>query len=49
MKNSEKNYKAPAVERAFEILDLIKLSGYGRTASELSTALNLPYSTTFCL
>src|SRR5258708_3796351 len=49
MKKSAKVYRVPALERAFDILDLVRSSGYGRTATELSTLLGLPYSTTFYL
>lgn len=45
----EKLYRVPALERAFDILDLVRSSGFGRTASELSSLLGLPYSTTFYL
>jgi hypothetical protein len=45
----EKVYRVPALERALDILDLIRSSGLGRTASELSSLLRLPYSTTFYL
>jgi DNA-binding IclR family transcriptional regulator len=49
MKKGGKVYGVPALERAFDILDLIRSSGYGRTATELSKLLELPYSTTFYL
>jgi DNA-binding IclR family transcriptional regulator len=49
MKKLGKVYAVPALERAFDILDLIRSSGYGRTATELSQLLELPYSTTFYL
>jgi IclR family KDG regulon transcriptional repressor len=45
----QKVYNVPALERAFDILDLIRSSAYGRSATELSQLLNLPYSTTFYL
>jgi IclR family transcriptional regulator, KDG regulon repressor len=40
-------YRVPALEKAFDILDLIKSCAYGRSATELSHLLDLPYSTTF--
>src|SRR2546423_260492 len=49
MNKREKVYNVPALERAFDILDLIRSSAYGRTATELSQLLAVPYSTTFYL
>ena len=49
MNKPSKDYTTPALDRTFQILDVIKLSGYGRTVSDLSRTLNLPYSTTFYL
>jgi len=49
MEKRKKVYAVPALERAFEILDLVRSSGYGRTATDLSKLLELPYSTTFYL
>jgi DNA-binding IclR family transcriptional regulator len=49
MKKPQKIYNVPALERSFDILDLIRSSAYGRTATELSNLMNLPYSTTFYL
>jgi len=44
-----KSYRVPALKRAFDILDLIRSSAYGRTVAELCKLLELPYSTTFYL
>lgn len=49
MKKSTKVYNVNALGRAFEMFDLIRASGYGRTATELSKLMGLPYSTTFYL
>ena len=49
MKKTPKVYNVPALERSFDMLDLIRASGYGRTATELSKLMGLPYSTTFYL
>jgi IclR family transcriptional regulator, KDG regulon repressor len=49
VKNVRKCYRVPAVEHALDILDLIRGSAYGRTTTELSKVLRIPYSTTFSL
>jgi DNA-binding IclR family transcriptional regulator len=49
MEKKRKSYGVPALEKAFDLLDVIRGSGYGRTAAELCKLLHIPYSTTFYL
>ncbi len=49
MAKKGKSYRVPALKKSFDILDVIRSSAYGRTASELCKLLELPYSTTFYL
>jgi len=49
MAKREKAYRVPALKKGFEILDVIRSSACGMTASELCKLLELPYSTTFYL
>jgi DNA-binding IclR family transcriptional regulator len=43
------NYKVPALERAFHIIDMLERSSLGLTKSEISRRLDLPYSSIFNL
>lgn len=43
------NYKVPALERAFQIIDMLERSSLGLTKSEISKRLDLPYSSIFNL
>ena len=43
------NYKVPALERAFHIIDMLERSSLGLTKSEISKRLDLPYSSIFNL
>jgi DNA-binding IclR family transcriptional regulator len=44
-----KNYKVPALERAFRIVDMLAMSSMGLTKMEIATQLGIPYSTAFNL
>lgn len=43
------NYTVPALERAFQIIDMLERSSLGLTKSEISKRLDLPYSSIFNL
>ncbi len=43
------NYTVPALERAFQIIDMLERSSLGLTKSEIARRLDLPYSSIFNL
>jgi DNA-binding IclR family transcriptional regulator len=44
-----KKYKVPAVERAFQIIDMLAMSSIGLTKTDIASKLEIPYSTAFNL
>jgi DNA-binding IclR family transcriptional regulator len=44
-----KTYKVPALERAFQIIDMLAMSSIGLSKTDIASKLGIPYSTAFNL